>query len=286
VPFVGVEAPQFEMLPAAQRYGVPLPDLFGAATGRRPVLWIAAVWVFPAGFLLGWPAFTWFDWVANHGVLPMHSCSAMHWGLADAAAVFSMWCVMLVIMGGAGVLVRLRAAMRLPNAAQRPWWQWILSCCADGAPAAFAVGHVASALGVAALLTALNGALANVGLLNSATASNSTWAAPWLMALGFWQCLPLQRRLVLRSIERPLGTWDQSPAVLCRRGWRSGWRMAAAALPPMLALFALGIMNLVWMLFLLMIEAAEQQWPRQKLLITRLLAVFWLALGAGLMLRT
>jgi Predicted metal-binding integral membrane protein (DUF2182) len=286
VPFVGAETPNFVLLPAAQRAGVPLPDLMDASLRRRPAYWVAGFLALAAGVLLGSPAANALEWIERHGVLPMHACSAMHWGVADAAAVLAMWCVMLAIMGCCDVLVRLRAAWRAPANERLSWWRLLLSCCADGAPAAFVGGHLAATFGMAMLLTLLNGALANAGLVDTNTALSSHWAGLWLIASAVWQLLPLQAGIVPRALLSPVAPAGLPREVLLRRGWHYGWHQAAAALPAMLALFALGIMNLIWMLLLLSLDAAEQTWPRHKLVTTRLFAMFWAALGIGLTLRS
>jgi hypothetical protein len=67
MPLVGAETPRFVPLPAAQRHGPPLPDLFGAALRRHPAAWAAATLALGAGVALQWPGSSVVAWLARHG---------------------------------------------------------------------------------------------------------------------------------------------------------------------------------------------------------------------------
>ena len=259
------------MTPVAQTEIVPAPAL--RALGRPKWLAIgciavlaAAGWIY-LGLMLG-----------TSGVLaalcrPDFGTAGP--GMAQAGLVFAMWCAMAL-------------AMMLPTAAPMilTYAEIAGTAARKGEPAAAPLwlisGYVGVWLGVAALLAALQLGLARLALLDPAMASVSPlFSGVAFIGAGLYQFSALKHACVTQC-QRPFpfffANWTaQAPGVF-RLGLRQGLYCLGCCWAMMLLMFAVGVMNVVWMAALGMVMTIEKLGSTTRF--SRALGIVFIAVGA------
>ena len=191
--------------------------------------------------------------------------AAPAWTLLDALFIFLMWTVMMVgmmIPAAAPMLLIYAGVARQANARGTPF----------AATGWFALGYLLAWTAFAAAATLLQWLLDRAGLLTPMMASASRpLAGALLVAAGLYQFSPLkyaclgQCRSPLDFIRRAGGFRGDRAGAL-RLGLRHGLFCIGCCWALMILLFALGVMNVLWIAALTILVLAEKALPAGRLL--------------------
>lgn len=201
-------------------------------------------------------------WVA---ALPMDQAPVMlmpmpGMGLAAALSISTaMWAVMMAGMMLPSVLPLLLLHLKTANAGRAAGRLPL-------ATFAFAGGYLAIWSLFALLAAALQEALRHAGLLDLSLTPQAAWlAAALFLAAGLYEFSPLKRRC-LAQCQSPLDFlmthWRPGIAGGFRMGLAHGLFCLGCCWLLMLLLFAVGVMNLVWVAALAFLVLAEKLAPR------------------------
>lgn len=174
------------------------------------------------------------------------------WGVSDLALVFAMWVTMV-------------AAMMLPTAAP------MLSRVADtaearrsgAAPVALvAAGYVGVWIGFAAVATLGQWGLTSLRMMSPAMGPVTlVLAATTLVAAGLYQFTPLKHACLVRC-RRPVAyydaAWTDRPGRFLRLGVDEGLNCLGCCAALMAVMFAVGVMNVVWIAVLGIVMFVEK----------------------------
>ena len=196
--------------------------------------------------------------------------------IAQAGLVFAMWCAMAL-------------AMMLPTAAPMilTYAEIAETAARKGEPAAaplwLIAGYVGVWLGVAALLAALQLVLARVALLDPAMASVSPlFSGAAFIGAGLYQFSALKHACVTQC-QRPFpfffANWTAQARGVFRLGLRQGLYCLGCCWAMMLLMFAVGVMNVVWMAALGMVMTIEKLGRTTRF--SRALGIVFIAVGAA-----
>ena len=150
-------------------------------------------------------------------------------------------------------------------------------------PLVLTAGYVSVWLGFAVVATALQAALTRVALLDSAMASASPlFSGAVFIGAGAYQFTALKHACVTRC-QRPFpfffANWSSEPRGIFRLGVRQGLYCLGCCWATMLAMFAVGVMNVVWMVALGLVMTLE------KMLVTtrfsRAIGAVFVAIGVA-----
>jgi len=199
------------------------------------------------------------------------------WPAAFSAAAAS---VCVVVMDGSAWLGGL-GVLTMPLRATANWSLSALRWCGASA-------HPARSDGAVCRRGARLGTLesdAHEGLLGSYTALLWPWSGIWLAALGIWQLLPVQHGLHIAALTPAPVARAASSAVAFRNGQTLAARHAAVHAAPLLAMFGIGLMQMVWMGLHMVLCACDAAWPRGRLIRARAVGVGWQVVAAAPALR-
>jgi predicted metal-binding membrane protein len=210
-------------------------------------------------------------------VLCRPSFGAAGWHAGESALVFLMWAAMTL-------------AMMLPTAAGMivTYAQIADTAARKGEPAVspliLTAGYVMVWLGFAAAATALQAALARAALIDPAMASASgLFSGAIFVAAGAYQFSALKQACVTRC-QRPFpfffANWSVAPRAIFRLGARQGLYCLGCCWATMLVMFAVGVMNVLWMAGLGMLMTAEKLATTMRL--SRAAGVIFAAIGVVL----
>jgi predicted metal-binding membrane protein len=197
-------------------------------------------------------------------------------GIAQAGLVFAMWCAMALAMmlPTAGPMILTYAeiagtAARKGEPAAAPLW--------------LIAGYVGVWLGVAALLAALQLGLARLSLLDPAMASVSPlFSGAAFIGAGLYQFSEMKHACVTQC-QRPFpfffANWTAQARGVFRLGLRQGLYCLGCCWAMMLLMFAVGVMNVVWMAALGMVMTIEKLGSTTRF--SRALGVVFIAVGAA-----
>lgn len=165
------------------------------------------------------------------------------WTLVDARFTFAMWVVMMIGMmapAAAPVLLLFASLQVKQGGAPKP----------SAATLLFALGYAAVWTGFSAGATALQWALHEAALLSAAMAVSGPYlSGAILIAAGLYQLTPWKSKC-LSHCRSPLGflmtNWRGGKLGALRMGWRHGQFCVGCCWALMGVLFAVGVMNLVW----------------------------------------
>lgn len=185
-------------------------------------------------------------------------------GAADASVAFSLPGIAAVfVMWGAMML-----AMMLPTAGPMivTYAEIADTALRKGEPVVSPLvlvgGYATVWFGFALVPAALQVALTRAALLDPAMASTSAlFSGAVFVAAGAYQFSALKHACVTRC-QRPFpfffANWSTRPAQVFRQGLRQGFYCLGCCWAMMLVMFAVGVMNVVWMAMLGFIMAAEK----------------------------
>ena len=197
-------------------------------------------------------------------------------GLVQAGLVFAMWCAMAL-------------AMMLPTAGPMilTYAEIAATAARKGEPAAtplwLIAGYVGVWLGAAAALAALQLALMRLSLLDPAMASASPlFSGAAFIGAGVYQFSALKHACVTQC-QRPFpfffANWTAQRRGVLRLGLRQGLYCLGCCWAMMLLMFAVGVMNVVWMAALGMVMTIEKVAGTTRF--SRALGVVFIAVGAA-----
>jgi predicted metal-binding membrane protein len=186
---------------------------------------------------------------------PSFGAHALSATAGEAALVLAMWVAMTL-------------AMMLPTAAGMivTYAQIADTAARKGEPAVsplvLTAGYVGVWLGFAAAATAAQVALTRVALIDSAMASASPlFSGAVFIGAGAYQFTALKHACVTRC-QRPFpfffANWSSEPRGIFRLGVRQGLYCLGCCWATMLAMFAVGVMNVVWMVALGLVMTLEK----------------------------
>jgi predicted metal-binding membrane protein len=144
-------------------------------------------------------------------------------------------------------------------------------------------GYVTVWLGFAFGATALQAALARAALLDPAMAAASPlFSGAVFVAAGVYQFTALKHACLTRC-QRPFpfffANWSNAPRGVFRLGWRQGLYCLGCCWATMLAMFAVGVMNVIWMAALGLIMTAEKMTSTGR--VSRVIGAVFIAIGAA-----
>jgi predicted metal-binding membrane protein len=202
------------------------------------------------------------------------------WSVVDAGLIFLMWCAMAL-------------AMMLPTAAPMIYtYAEIAETAARKrepivSPLVIAGGYATVWIGFAVAATALQGGLAQAGLLDPPFAATGPLPAGALFVLaGLYQFSSL-KHACLTQCQQPFPfffrNWQTAPAGVFRLGLKQGLYCLGCCWAMMLLMFAVGAMNVVWMAGLGIVMAIEKVGATMRF--TKLIGVAMIAAGVLLIAR-
>jgi predicted metal-binding membrane protein len=198
-------------------------------------------------------------------------------GATQALLLFAMWGAMAL-------------AMMLPTAAPMivTYAELAETAAAKGEPAAsplvLTAGYVTVWLGVALVLAALQGLLVRLALLDAALAAASPlFSGALFIGAGLYQFSALKHACVTQC-QHPFrfffANWTAEPRGVFRLGMRQGLYCLGCCWAMMLLMFAVGVMNVVWMAALGAVMAIEKVGTTTRF--SRALGVVFMLCGAAL----
>ena len=200
------------------------------------------------------------------------------WTAVDALLTFAMWSVMMVAMmtGSAVPMLLLFAGAQASRTGRRISFAVLL----------FGLGYLCVWLGFSAIATIAQWALQRATLLNeSMAASRPGFGAAILIVAGIYQLTPIKNEC-LTHCQSPLGFlmthWRDGAAGAFRMGAHHGFFCLGCCWMLMVVLFAVGVMNLTWVIALAVIVLIEKVTPFGVAL-SRLLSVVMIAGGIYLL---
>jgi predicted metal-binding membrane protein len=192
----------------------------------------------------------------------------------DTALAFVMWCAMWLAMmlPTAGPMIVTYA--ELADTAARKHEEAV-------SPLVLIAGYAAVWFGFAALAAALQVALTRAALLDPAMASASPlFSGAIFVAAGAYQFSALKEACVSRC-HRPFpfffANWSREKRVIFRLGLQQGIYCLGCCWAAMLAMFAVGVMNVVWMAAVGLVMMAEK--IATTLRLTHALGAVFIAIG-------
>ncbi len=201
------------------------------------------------------------------------------WGAVDLALVYVMWVMMVLAMMLPSAAPMLARYARHVGGSER----------AGTAVLLLAAGYLsvwcAYSLGATALQWGLHEAQLATAMMVPAT---TTLAATTLIAAGLYQFTPLKRACVLRCHPPYPGLFDALGEVPQQGAYRAGLRQGLDCMgccwALMAVMFAVGVMNILWVAVLGVIMVVEKTQPQRW--ITPLIGVLFLAWGTALLAST
>jgi predicted metal-binding membrane protein len=196
------------------------------------------------------------------------------WTLTDVCFTFAMWVVMMVgMMAGAAAPV-----LSLFGAARRARGERRISL----AVLAFGFGYLLVWVGFSACAALAQWGLHEAALLSPAMAASSPrLGGAILIAAGAYQLTPLKGACLTRC-RSPLGFlmahWRDGTIGAMQLGWRHGAFCLGCCWALMCVLFAVGVMNLLWVAALAAIVLVEKT-SRAGTMVARVAGIAMLAMG-------
>jgi predicted metal-binding membrane protein len=198
-------------------------------------------------------------------------------GAAQAVLMLAMWAAMAL-------------AMMLPTAGPMilTYAELAETAAAKGEPAAsplvLTAGYLAVWLGAAVVLAALQGLFASLALIDTAMATASPlFSGALFIGAGLYQFSALKHACVTQC-QHPFrfffANWTAEPRGVFRLGLRQGLYCLGCCWAMMLLMFAIGVMNVVWMAALGIVMATEKVGATTRF--SRALGVVFILCGAAI----
>ena len=174
----------------------------------------------------------------QHGAMPL----AAPWSATGLGLAFAMWAVMMTAMMLPSAAPMLRAFAALDRPRSRVARATRL--------AAFAAGYVAVWLVFSVAATLLQATLHDAALLDGRFALTSpALGAALFLTIGLWQLTPIKQTCLARCrtpVAFLMTEWRERARGALTMGVRHGAFCVGCCWALMLALFAAGVMNLLW----------------------------------------
>jgi predicted metal-binding membrane protein len=245
-------------------YLKPAEAFLGQALAR-PRLILSLVALAAAGWIM-------VTLTAGH-VLHVMMPSGEGWHTGDFVAAALMWVAMVLAMMLPSAAPMILTYAEIADTAARKGERIV-------SPFVLAAGYIMVWLGFAVLAALLQGAMTHAGLLDAVSASTpGLVSAAFFVGAGFYQFSPL-KDVCLRQCQRPLpfffANWTTRRSGVFRLGLRQGLYCLGCCWVLMLLMFAVGVMNIVWLVVLTLVITGEKMTTR----LARPVGVLLIALGA------
>ena len=231
-------------------------------------------------FVASWAFVAWMTLGMAHPAVRLTMPVDAAWAWATAVAVFVMWGSMMVAMmlPSAAPMILTFDALERRNAPPGR---------AASRSLVFAGAYLLVWIGYSALAAGAQWALQASGMLTPMIVSSSERLTAGLLILaGLYQLTPL-KQACLRRCRTPDGflmaEWRDGMRGALAMGLKHGLYCAGCCWALMLLLFAAGVMNPVWIVFLTLVVALEK-WPRLPGWLTWLFGGALLCAGAAILL--
>jgi predicted metal-binding membrane protein len=200
------------------------------------------------------------------------------WSLVDAGLVFMMWCAMALAMmlPSAGPMIMTYA--EIADTAGRKG-------IAVVSPFVLAAGYLAAWIGFCIAATSLQQALTAAALMNRSLALASPALAGAVLGLaGLYQFSAVKHACLIRC-QRPFpyffAHWSTEPGRIFGLGLRQGLFCLGCCWAMMLVMFAVGVMNVVWMALLGAIMSFEKLSTTSRF--SNIVGVVFVAIGLAML---
>jgi predicted metal-binding membrane protein len=199
------------------------------------------------------------------------------WHAGDFVAAALMWGAMVLAMMLPSAVPMILTYAQIADTAARKG-EHIVS------PFVLAAGYVLVWLGFAVLAALLQGAMTHTGVLDAASASTHGLLSGLLFAgAGLYQFSAL-KHACLHQCQHPLpfffANWTTRRSGIFRLGLRQGVYCLGCCWALMLLMFAVGVMNIAWLLILTLVIIGEKLTTRLARPVGMLLIVIGVALAA------
>jgi predicted metal-binding membrane protein len=199
------------------------------------------------------------------------------WASLDFVLVWLMWCAMALAMMLPTAGPMILAYAEIADTAARKGERVV-------SPLALAAGYCAVWLGFAVVAALLQGALTRAALIDASMASVSTlFSGAVFIGAGLYQFSSLKHACVTLC-QRPLpfffANWQTTTKGVFRLGVTQGLYCLGCCWAMMLVMFAVGVMNVVWMAALGMIMTAEKVATTTRF--SRVVGAALVVIGAGI----
>ena len=226
-----------------------------------------------AAAVAAWALLAWMALDMGHPLVQLTMPGAADWSVANGAAVFVMWAVMMAAMMLPSALPMLLAFVRLHQAQGQA-----------GRVRAFLAAYLVVWAGFSVLATALQWLLQWLDWVDPMVTSTSLGlSAALLLIAGVYQFSPL-KRLCLAKCRTPLaflvGEWRPHAAGAWSMGLRHGVLCVGCCWAMMALLFVGGAMNIAWVAALAVAVAIEKMVPGGER-IAKLLGIALIAAGVA-----
>lgn len=186
---------------------------------------------------------------------PSFGSSTAAWGIGDAALVLLMWMAMILAMMLPTASAMVVTYAEIADTATRKGERVV-------SPLILVAGYVVAWLGFAIAGTGLQAALTRVALIDPAMASASPlFSGAIFIGAAVYQFSALKRACVTRC-QRPFpfffANWTTEPGAVFRLGLRQGLYCVGCCWAMMMVMFAVGLMNIVWMAGLGIVMTVEK----------------------------
>lgn len=203
--------------------------------------------------------------------------SSGHWSATDFALIVAMWCAMALAMMLPTAAPMIVTYAEIADAAARKG-EYAVS------PLVIAGGYTAVWLGFALAATALQWGLTRAALLDPAMATtNRLFSGVVFVGAGLYQFSALKYACVTQC-QRPFPfffvNWTASVRGVWRLGLRQGLFCLGCCWAMMLVMFAVGLMNIVWMAGLGVIMTLEKVAATTRF--SRIIGGVFIGIGAAL----
>ncbi|MGH2698266.1 MAG: DUF2182 domain-containing protein [Actinomycetota bacterium] len=215
-----------------------------------------------AGVLLGLAAASWaYLWLVTTQMGDMSSVFAMPmtsaWSSGQTGLMIAMWVVMMVAM-------MLPSAVPMVVTYDRMDRRSVAGT--GGSTAIFVAGYIVVWSAFAVMATALQWVLLSAALVDgTGEATHGGLAGSLLIGAGIFQFSPIKRRS-LGACRTPMGflttSWRNGAAGAFRMGVHHGTLCLRCCWALMIVLFALGVMNQIWVILLAVFVLAEKMTRR------------------------
>lgn len=179
------------------------------------------------------------------------SAKAQPWTPIDYVFGFVMWSVMMV-------------GMMLPSASPMVLLVARFQRGSHGRTAMFLLGYLLVWVLFSAVATLLQGGLQTLRLLSATGITEPLLVGAVLLGVGVYQWTSVKQRC-LEKCQSPIGFvmshWRPGAMGALRLGWSHGWYCLGCCWLLMLLLFAVGVMNLLWVAGLAMLVLLEKVVP-------------------------
>ncbi len=200
------------------------------------------------------------------------------WSLSDWAIVFAMWVAMVMAMMVPTAVPVFRAYADL-GAERQLRGETIVS------PVALALGYLAVWIAFSVVATAAQGLLTQARLLTPAgLPASQVLTATTMIAAGLYQFSPLKWACLARCrTPRPFfaDSWTNRVLGVFRQGIAQGLDCMGCCWALMVVMFAVGVMNVVWIAVLGAIMTIEKLSP--SFWVSRVIGLVFIAWGAALL---